>query len=257
LGVKLFVRQKGEFHPTDECQTVIRYAKRLRAIYDKMLTDVRDHKKMLTRLKVGITHTAESNLMAQVLAKYSSSNSGITMSIATDTIKNLYAGIENFELDLAIVWGKPQNPKFNSLVLDTDYLVCAVPVESDLAKQSMVTVEQLKKCKMILPLPSASTRMLFDSTLESIGENISNFDVVLEIDNIATIKDLIRKDMGVSVLSKSACMDEVNKGKMAILPIENLTMIRESSIIYHKNFTHTDVLNDITKIYRETVKSHY
>lgn len=257
LGVKLFIRQKGEFHPTEECETVIRYAKRLRAINEKMLLDIRDHKKQLTRLRVGITHTAESNLIAEVLAKYSGSESGVSVTITTDTIKNLYEKIDNYELDLAVVWGSAQSPHLNSLMLDTDYLVCAVNVDSELAKQSIVTVNELKKTPMISLLPTSSTRMLFESALESIGESIRDFNIIMEVDNIATIKTLIRNDLGVSILSKSACINEVNKGKMAILPVENLSMVRESSIIYRKDFSHIDILSDITKIYRDTVKKYY
>jgi len=33
----------------------------------------------------------------------------------------------------------------------------------------------------------------------------------MEVDNIATIKDLIRRDFGVSILAKSACLDEIKK----------------------------------------------
>ena len=257
LGVKLFIRQKGEFHPTEECETVIRYAKRLRAINEKMLSDIRDHKRQLTRLRVGITHTAESNLIAEVLAKYSGSESGVSVTITTDTIKNLYEKIENYELDLAVVWGTSQSAHLNSLMLDTDYLVCAVNVDSVLAKQSIVTVNELKKTPMISLLPTSSTRMLFESALEGIGETIRDFNIIMEVDNIATIKTLIRNDLGVSILSKSACINEVNKGKMAILPVENLSMVRESSIIYRKDFSHIDILSDITKIYRDTVKKYY
>ena len=47
----------------------------------------------------------------------------------------------------------------------------------------------------------------------------------MEVDNIATIKDLIRKDLGVSILARSACMDELRKGKLTALPIENLSMV--------------------------------
>ena len=54
--------------------------------------------------------------------------------------------------------------------------------------------------------------------------------MTIEVDNIATIKDLIRKDLGVSILPKSACMDELRKGKIAALPIENLSMARETRI---------------------------
>ena len=77
---------------------------------------------------------------------------------------------------------------------------------------------------MILRLTSSATRMLFESTLNSTGESIENFNVTLEVDNIATIKDLIRKDMGVSILPRSACMDELRKKKITALPIENLSM---------------------------------
>ncbi len=78
----------------------------------------------------------------------------------------------------------------------------------------------------------------------------------MEVDNIATIKDLIRKELGVSILPKSACMDELRKGKITALPIENLSMIRETNLIYHKTFSHTDVLQNITKIYKETAPKY-
>ena len=77
------------------------------------------------------------------------------------------------------------------------------------------------------------------------------------MDNVATIKDLVRKGLGVSILAQSSCMDEVRKGKMFVLPIENLGMVRESTIIYRKDFSHTEILNDITKIYKETLKKYY
>ena len=91
------------------------------------------------------------------------------------------------------------------------------------------------------------------SDAESNGESIQSFDVTLEVDNIATIKDLIRKDLGVSILPRSACLDELRKGKIAALPVENLSMVRETRIVYNKDFTHTDMLNEIIKTYGSTV----
>ena len=76
--------------------------------------------------------------------------------------------------------------------------------------------------------------------------------MTLEVDNIATIKDLIRKNLGVSILPRSACMDELKKGKLTALPIENLSMVRETKIIYNKDFSHMNILNEIIKIYGNT-----
>lgn len=96
---------------------------------------------------------------------------------------------------------------------------------------------------------------LIESTLESINDSIENFNVTIEVDNIATIKDLVRKELGVSILPKSACMDELSKGKLAALPIENLSMVRETRIVYNRDFSHFDILQEITKTYQETAKT--
>ena len=242
LGVRIFVRSAGEFRPTAEGEIVIGYAKRLQAVYNTMRRELRDAERNLNRLRIGITHTAESNLMTEVLAKYARQNSGISIKMITAPTKNLYDMLETYELDLAVVEGKPHNPELYSLMLDTDYLVCAMSNNNPLSNQSMVTLNELKREAMIIRLHTSATRMQFQSTLESMNESIDTFQVALEVDNIATIKDLIRKDLGVSILAKSACMDEVRKGKLTILPIENLSMARETNLVYHRDFPHVEAL---------------
>ena len=139
-------------------------------------------------------------------------------------------------------------------MLDTDYLVCVMANRNPLAKQSMGTVEELKKERMILRLPDSDTRNLFVSNLESMGLDIEDFDVMLEVDNIATIKDLVRKEMGVSILARSACMDELRKGKLTALPIEDLSMVRQTNLLYLRDFEHTEILRDLTKLYGEMTR---
>ena len=176
----------------------------------------------------------------------------MSIKIITDSLGNLYDMLKNYELDFAIVEGKMNDPGLRFLMLDTDCLVLAVSLNHKLAKQSMVTINELKREKLILRLPDSNTRNQFVASLESQNMSIDDFNVVLEIDNIATIKDLIRRDFGVSVLAKSACMDELKKRKIAVLPIENLSMIREINIVYTQDFEHQEMLQDIVHSYNET-----
>lgn len=254
LGIKIFHRSKGELKLTAEGEIAIKYAKRIKALYEKMQQAISDEEKHMTKIRMGITHTAESSVIAEVLAKYGNANTGISITIITDTINNLYDMLSNYELDLAIVEGNINDPRISAQLLDTDYIVCVVSNNNPLAKKNTVTLADIKKEKMILRLPNSGTRNLFMSHLESLGMSIDDFNVVLEVDNIATIKDLIRKDMGISILAHSACLDELKKGKITALPIENLSMIRGIIILYHKDFGHNDILQAITKIYNETAK---
>lgn len=213
-----------------------------------------DEQRNIRRFTVGITHTAESNAVAEVLGKYSAKNPGTSITIITDSISNLYDMLKNYEVDLAVVEGKMQDDSINSLLLDTDSLVLVVSNNHPLAKKSMVTINELKKQPLILRRPSSGTRNLFTAHLESNNMSLDEFNVILEVDNIATIKDLIRRDIGVSILSRSVCLNELKKGKITVLPIENLSMIREINVLYHNDFKHVDILKNIMKEYSKVIK---
>lgn len=257
LGATLFIRGDGPLKLTLEGEIAVKYAKRIRTLYQNLEQSLSDQKRHITRLSVGITHTAESNFMVEVLARYSNQNSDCRIIIASDTINNLYNKLKTYDLDLAIVEGKIVDNNFNSIMLDTDSLILAVSNHNPLSKQSIVTLDELKKQRLILRLPDSATRNLFISHLESNNVSLDEFNVTLEVDNVATIKDLVRRNFGVSILAKSAFATELRKGKLTGLPIENLSMTREINMIYHKDFEHTDILQELTKIYYEYSRSKY
>lgn len=256
LQIKIFNRVNGNLKVTTEGEIAIIYAKRIKSLYERLQNKIADSKKSMKRLIIGITHTQESNKMVEVLSKFSLSNDNVSITIITDTIKNLYNKLENFEIDFAIIEGKPSIGNLNYIMLDTDYLVCIVPPTHRLAKESMISLADLKKENLILRLPSSDTRILFESALKGINQSIDDFDVSIQVDNVATIKNLVRNNIGVSILARSTCQSEIKKEKLIALPIENLNMIRETNIVYHKSYNHTETINSIFKFYNELVKTH-
>lgn len=249
-NTKLFMRKKKDFTLTNEGKIALTYARRLKALHDKMIQKIADEQTSSSHIKIGITHTSENNNITEVLAQYANQMHNITITIITDSINNLYDMLENYQLDIAIVDGKKQSGKLNYLMLDTDYLVCVLSSQHPLAKNSSISLNQLKKENMILRLPSSSTRSLFEATLISINESIDSFNVLLEVDNVSTIKQLVMNNFGVSILPQSVCIKDVKKGKIKTLPIENLSMTRQMNIAYNKDFANIDVLNDIVTLYR-------
>lgn len=80
-------------------------------------------------------------------------------------------------------------------------------------------------------------------------ETIKNFNVMMELDNITMIKELVSRDLGVSIIARSACRDEVRRGELAIVPIENARMVREIHMVYQRDFGHMEILEDFKRIY--------
>lgn len=249
LGVHIFERTNNGLLITREGEIVLRYAKRILALEENLRNEILDSRQNITTLRVGITHTAESNAIAETFARYAQNHDGIMIKLITDANANLYEMLQNYALDLAIVEGRITDPSLRYLLLDTDCIVLAVAPDHPLARRDTVSIEELKKEKMILRLPDSNTRNQFVASLESRNMSISDFNVILEIDNIATIKDLIRRGIGVSVLAKSACLDELSKRKISVLNIESLSMVREINVVYSCDFEHMDVLHDIISSY--------
>jgi len=251
LGVKIFDHSHNKFRLTPEGEIVVKYARRMAALYTKLEQTLKNEREQVHSFNIGITHTAESSAIIEALAAYANTLEGLNLKILTSTTDKLYTMLKNYEIDFAFVEGKTNDPALRYTMLDTDCLVLAVPPSHRLARQSMITINQLKEEKLILRLPNSNTRSLFTASLESQNLSINDFNITMEIDSIATIKDLIRRDFGVSVLAKSACMDELKKGKLAVLAIENLSMMREINIVYPKDFEHPEIIDGIVKTYNE------
>lgn len=252
LGVRIFDRANNALRPTHEGEIIVKYAKRMMALYHNLQAELASEKRQIASLTVGITHTAESNAIAEALARYVQRNENVTIKVVTGSAEKLCNMLRNYELDLAVLDGKKPDPAFCYLMLDTDSLALIVSPAHRLAGKKSATVDELLQEKLILRLPKSSTRQLFTSALECRGMSLRQFNVVLEMDNIATIKDLVRRDFGVSVLARSACMDEMSKHKLAALPIENLPMEMETNLVYLPDFEHPELLSDIVRCYNET-----
>ena len=251
FGVRVFERSHGSLRLTREGEILLKYARRFLALDHNLKEALDNQLRRLTSLTVGVTHTAESNAIAEALARYVNRYENVSLKIITGSVDKLYDMLKNYELDLAVVEGPNRSPRFRCLMLDTDCLVLAVPPDHPLAGHKVITIDELKKEKLILRLPNSSTRSLFNASLEAHNLHLNEFNVVLEIDNIATIKDLIRRGFGVSVLAQSACLDEMRKQKIMALSIENLSMMREINLVYTQDFSHPEVLRDIVKCYNE------
>lgn len=254
FGVKIFERKSGKFIVTKEGEMIVQTARKMLGLHNLLMQELKDRSKATEHITIGVTHTVESNPIAESLAKFCSENEGVSIKIITDSIRNLYKKLKSYELDLIIVEGRSPEEGLKFFMLDTDFLCLAVSPNHQFADRELVTLSELKKENLILRLPNSGTRNLFVAHLESNNMDINEFNVILELDNVATIKDLIRRDFGVSILPKSSCLDEIKKGKIIVLPIENLSMIREMNIVYRDDFNQMDILRGIVKAYNETLR---
>lgn len=253
--IKLFYRDKKELKLTQEGEILVKYARRAAAVSNNAKQAIEDSRRDISRISIGITPTAGENLIPHVLAAYCNQHDKMHINICTDTIHNIYDKLKSYELDVAIVEGNINNPSYKSILLDTDYLCLCVSPQHPLAGRSSVSLQEIKGEKFILRSESAGTRLLFENYLIGQFENIRNLDIIMEIDNVATIKELVAHNLGISVIAYSALREEEASGKLSIVPIENSSMVREINMVYHRDFSHINVLDGICQLYKKMTRS--
>ena len=252
-GIKLFYTGRKNLKLTPEGEILVKYARRLVALEDKARRAIDDARKNIRRFTVGITATLGEYLVSQIFLNYCNEHPEVSVNIVTDNINNIYNMLSLGQVDLAIVEGGIPREKYTTVLLDTDYLCLVVGPDHPFVHRKSVALQELKRERFILRSEQAGTRTLFESHLHRHNEDISSLNIIIETDNITTIKELVNSGLGVTIMARSACREEAQSGKLVVVPIENMNMLREINIVYHPDFSHAEVLEEIMRIYRETM----
>lgn len=251
FDIKIFYRSKNKLKLTPPGEDTGAVRPQGAAVYSNACQAIADSKTETSHLNVGITPTAGETIIPQVLATLCNENPDIHINICVNTIQKIYSRLKAYELDFAVVEGGVPDTALVSTTLDTDYLCLAVSPMHRLARAKTVSVEEIRHEKLILRSRSAGTRQLFGKHLGARDMSLAEFNVMMELDNVSMIKELVTMDLGITIIAKSACREELASGRLAIIPIENSSMVRQIDMVYQKDFLHPELIRNIRGIYEQ------
>ncbi|MEA4822764.1 MAG: LysR family transcriptional regulator [Clostridiaceae bacterium] len=246
----LFVRVKNKIKLTPEGEILLKYARRINALYDNAQAEIEACTANIRHLTIGITQTVSEVSMPQIIAIYCNEHPGTQIAVVTDTIKNITSQLKLYKLDIAVVEGDVKVQDYVPILLDTDSLCVIVSPLHPLAGRSSVTFDDIRSEKFILRSKRSGTRTLFANYLDKYHESIKNLNVTIEIDDVSVIRELVSLNMGISIVARSACVEDVQRGRLAVIDIADADMSRDINMLCHKDFAHPEILEDFKEIYR-------
>lgn len=247
--ITIFRRGEKPLVLTKEGEVLVQYAKKIRNLHERMLIQLGDVRRKKRQLAIGVTETTMSSGIVEVLAKFETQTNCSSIQICTDEAKNLLDMLRNYSLDLAVLEGSVSEADFYSLSIDSDQLFAAVSPLNSLSHRSVVTLEDLKTQRMVLRSAGSGTRMIWENQLRQLFDTIESFQVVMELDSVDAIKELVKKDYGISILSMRSCRSEVEEGTLILLPIENKRMIREVNLVCLKEAEQVATAQMLKRVY--------
>lgn len=248
LGVRLFVNRGGRLHPTPECEAVSRYLSRIDALCDQM-TEELSNPGADRHVTVGLTPSIESGALSRMLSENQTRIDGIHITVRIDAAQKLREMLVGGAIDFAVVDGSMEDPDFNSVILDTDYLGAVVPAGSKYARSGMISPEELIRERLILRPAGSGTRSLFEANLKRTGIPADQLRVMMEVNSVATVKKLVAEGFGISLLSEKVCRKEILSGTLALIPVSDWNLTRNIRLYYRKDSAQNDLLQFIRTVY--------
>jgi DNA-binding transcriptional LysR family regulator len=150
----------------------------------------------------------------------------------------VYEAVLNAEVDLGVISYPAASPDLNVIPLRSERMVLVCPPEHRLAREKAVTAEHLQGEDFVSFDRDLSIRKEIDRYLRQRSVNIR---VVMEFDNIETIKQAVQIGAGVSILPAPTVQEESRSGSLVAIRLIAPELRRPIGIIHRhrKVFTPT------------------
>jgi DNA-binding transcriptional LysR family regulator len=232
LGVKLIDRSKRPFVLTPEGETYYQGCRGLVETYFALEDKVRTlHQEVAGRVRVASIYSVGLHLMSRYLQDFMSRYPKANVRLEYLHPHRVYQAIESDKADLGLV-SYPHESRTVEVIRWRDepmVLVCA-PAHR-LARRPVVALDELDGENVVGFDNDLTIRHEIDRVLNLHHVRVQ---VVMEFDNVETIKRAIEIDAGVALLPVPTVAPEVALGTLAAVPLATEELVRPLGIIHRR-----------------------
>ena len=234
LGEKLFTRVNKRISLTPAGEVMLRYTRRIFQDLRNASLEVADIAQLSHgTIRIGSGMTACMYLLPPIIEKFQTKFPKLEIRIVTGTSDVLIPQIRNSVLDVGVLTLPVHCPDLQVIPFTTEELVLVTsPKHRTFAKRRSVSAEELREFPMILFNPGTSTRRIIDEYFERIGVQPQ---VVMESESVATIKPMVRINLGVSLLPLRSVANEAKRGELHYLHLRGEKLTRDIGLVVHKS----------------------
>lgn len=235
LGFTLLDRFGKELRPTEIGRLLYDYADKIFTLVDEASTAVKE----LQDLKKGSLRLSATKALAQyfmpfIVSTFQDQYPNIAVHLDEGGSQELVEGILQHRYELAIVARVPYPDRINVIPFSSDEIVLVVSPGSKLRKMKNVSMYELAEEPVICTDTGSATKLSIWNEFEKRGLKPS---AIIEAGNIEFIKQLVKKNKGYSFLATLCVREEIQKGELVTLALDEGKFLMEIDVIHLKGKT--------------------
>jgi len=232
LGVRLLDRSKRPFILTPEGQTYYDGCRQLVKRYDALEEAVRTlHDEVGGRVAVASIYSVGLSHMNQIVQQFLRQYPKANVRLQYQHPDRVYDLVKNDQVDLGLVSYPRASRTIKSLTWRDEPMVFVCSPAHRHANRSHVSISDLAGERFIGFDRDLQIRHEIDKTLASRNVQV---EIVMEFDNIETLKRAVEIDAGVTLLPLPTVTRELAGGSLAIAELTDVELIRPLGIIHRR-----------------------
>src|SRR4030066_798847 len=251
---KLFDRSSSRVTLTPAGEVLYKYAKEILALYaaaEKVLGEMTGLVK--GSITIGAGSTIGNYMLPSVISDFRKTHPKIKVNLSVANMQRIIELLNAGNINVGLVEGEEKSKKIVVEKLLSDELLLIVPTHHPWAKRKEVSVSELIEEPFILREAGAGTRQTIEKFLAKHGITLQGMKVSMVLGTTQAIKEAVENGLGVSIVSRWAVRKEIKYGILSMLSFKEEKILRNFSLITHKNSVSSHAVEEFLKIGRAHV----
>jgi len=231
-NAKLFERKGNHISLTEAGGLLLIHAEKVFELYRNVEFEINTlNKRREGLLRLGASTTIAQYIAAPLLARFRNKFPDVQLSLVTGNTEQVEKALLAREIEMGIIEGYSKNTEisYHEFLKDEIVLVCSS--KHPLANRNSLNADDLKNIRFVLRERGSGTLEVIDHALKKAGINYSEFIVEIRLGNTESIKSYLLNAPAMAFLSIHAIVDEVKRGELKIIDVENLSIERSFYLI--------------------------
>lgn len=184
-------------------------------------------------LTFGVTRTIGEYAILDPLARLIKAHPHSHFRIRYGNTQTLLAGLHEGSIDFAIVEGYFNAAQYGTQTYRSEEYIAAAAANHAFARP-VRRLRDLTGERLLLREPGSGTREILVRALALQNLSLSDFSPIVEVENIHTIVALLRQDCGISFLYKAAVEEDLERGILRQIPLEDFSVQHDFTFIWNR-----------------------
>lgn len=189
-------------------------------------------------LRFGATLSIGQYIMPDILEQILLSRPHTPVSMLVENTQHLLEELDRGKIHFAFIEGLFNKAAYHAELFAMEPFIGVCSKNSPLANKSL-SFQEVIQSNLIVREKGSGTREIFEHQLEKHNISIGSFTKIVEIGNMEVIKQLVKRDFGITFLYRAAAKKELMQGEMKQLKIKDLDAYHEFNFVFLKNSQHT------------------